>query len=187
MLQLRVLQYFGPSLSYHFSLWSLFCLFLSGRFTQVLLYCNDMVVWGVQWLIGRVVDLGLKVPLFETHWRLCVVSLSKTFYPLVQPRKTGQMSWHDWKIIDWDVKHWHKQKHGYVPILTLLPPITKSVGWDFKPWPCLHMTSAVRQTHTSLVPCYKYRCHVVWLKTFCIACHTEGYKVMYQFSESYYA
>ena len=34
-----ILQYFRPSLSYHLSLRSLFCLFLSGRFTQVLLYC----------------------------------------------------------------------------------------------------------------------------------------------------
>ena len=32
-----ILQYFRPSLSYHLSLRSLFCLFLSGRFTQVLL------------------------------------------------------------------------------------------------------------------------------------------------------
>ena len=33
-----ILQYFRPSLSYHLSLQSLFCLFFSGRFTQVLLY-----------------------------------------------------------------------------------------------------------------------------------------------------
>ena len=33
-----ILQYFRPSLSYHLSLRSFFCLFLSGRFTQVLLY-----------------------------------------------------------------------------------------------------------------------------------------------------
>ena len=33
-------QYFRPSLSYHLSLRSLFCLFLSGRFTQALLYCK---------------------------------------------------------------------------------------------------------------------------------------------------
>ena len=32
------LQYFRPSFSYHLSLRSLFCLFLSGRFTLVLLY-----------------------------------------------------------------------------------------------------------------------------------------------------
>ena len=35
-----ILQYFGPSLGYHLSIRSLFCLFLSGRFTQVLLYSN---------------------------------------------------------------------------------------------------------------------------------------------------
>ena len=33
-----ILQYFRPSLSYHLSLRSLFCLFLSGCFTQDLLY-----------------------------------------------------------------------------------------------------------------------------------------------------
>ena len=33
-----ILQYFRPSLSYHLSQRSLFCLFLSGHFTQVLLY-----------------------------------------------------------------------------------------------------------------------------------------------------
>ena len=32
-----ILQYFLPSLSYHLSLRPLFCLFLSGHFTQVLL------------------------------------------------------------------------------------------------------------------------------------------------------
>ena len=34
-----ILQYFRPSLSYHFTLRPLFCLFLRGRLTQVLLYC----------------------------------------------------------------------------------------------------------------------------------------------------
>ena len=33
-----MLQYFRPSLSYHLSLRPLFCLFLSGRLRQVLLY-----------------------------------------------------------------------------------------------------------------------------------------------------
>ena len=36
------LQYFRPSLSYHLSLRSLFCLFLSGRLTQVLFTVSDM-------------------------------------------------------------------------------------------------------------------------------------------------
>ena len=33
-----ILQYFRPSLSYHLSVLSLFCLFMSGRLRQVLLY-----------------------------------------------------------------------------------------------------------------------------------------------------
>ena len=40
MLRESILQYFRPSLRYHLSLRSLFWLFLNGRFTQVLLYCN---------------------------------------------------------------------------------------------------------------------------------------------------
>ena len=36
-----ILQYFQPTLSYHLSLRSLFCLFLNGRFTQVLLYVEN--------------------------------------------------------------------------------------------------------------------------------------------------
>ena len=38
MLQGSIMQYFWPSLSYHLSLLSLFCLFLSDRLRQVLLY-----------------------------------------------------------------------------------------------------------------------------------------------------
>ena len=38
-----ILQYFQPSLSNQLSLRSLFCLFLSGRFTQVLLYSQLIV------------------------------------------------------------------------------------------------------------------------------------------------
>ena len=37
-----LLQYFRPSLSYHLSLRPLFCLFLSGCFTQVLLYAKAL-------------------------------------------------------------------------------------------------------------------------------------------------
>ena len=38
-----ILQYFRPSLSYSLSLRSLFCLFLSGRFTQILLYFSTKI------------------------------------------------------------------------------------------------------------------------------------------------
>ena len=40
-----ILQYFRPSLSYHFPLRPLFCLFLSGCFRQVLLY--DFACWDI--------------------------------------------------------------------------------------------------------------------------------------------
>ena len=45
-----ILQYFRPSLSYHLPLRSLFCLFLSGRLRQVLLYVTlcAMVVGDLQ-------------------------------------------------------------------------------------------------------------------------------------------
>ena len=39
--KVSVLQYFRPSLSYYLSSRSLFCLFLRGCFTQVLLYIAD--------------------------------------------------------------------------------------------------------------------------------------------------
>ena len=39
---------------------------------------------GVQWLNGRVLDLGLKGRfMFETHWRQWLSSLSKTLNPLL--------------------------------------------------------------------------------------------------------
>ena len=40
-----ILQYFWPSLSYHFPLRPLFCLFLSGRLRQVLLYMKEITVF----------------------------------------------------------------------------------------------------------------------------------------------
>ena len=39
-----ILQYFQPSLSYHLSLRSLFCLFLSGRLRQALLLKHYFIV-----------------------------------------------------------------------------------------------------------------------------------------------
>ena len=50
-----ILQNFRPSLSYHLSLRSLFCLFLSGRFTQVLLYLYFLA-------IAMVISYGSEEP-----------------------------------------------------------------------------------------------------------------------------
>ena len=52
-----ILQYFRPSLSYHLSLRSLFCLFLSGHFTQVLLYCKYRIFLTVLFLRITVKDM----------------------------------------------------------------------------------------------------------------------------------
>ena len=49
------------------------------------------IVWGAQWLSGRVLDSKPRGRGFESHWRHCVVSFSKNINPslvLVQPRKT---------------------------------------------------------------------------------------------------
>ena len=40
-----ILQYFRPSLSYHLSFGSLFCLVLSAHFTQVLLFCQQLQMY----------------------------------------------------------------------------------------------------------------------------------------------
>ena len=40
-----ILQYFRPSLTYPLSFIPLFCLFLSGHFTQVLLYLDHLYVY----------------------------------------------------------------------------------------------------------------------------------------------
>ena len=47
MLQKKILQYFRPSLSYHLSLRYLFTLYLSGRFTQVLLYVTNVQLFSL--------------------------------------------------------------------------------------------------------------------------------------------
>ena len=52
----------------------------------------DTQLMRAQWLSGRVLDLRPSGRGFNTHWRHCVVSLSKYINPslvLVQPRKTS--------------------------------------------------------------------------------------------------
>ena len=59
-----ILQYFQSSLSYHLSLRSLFCLFLSGRLRQVLLYLY--LFQGNFFVTGQTKNLFIKVtiPIF---------------------------------------------------------------------------------------------------------------------------
>ena len=55
-----ILQYFRPALSYYLSLRSLFCLFLSGHFTQVLLYFEDLILVSI--LRGLIITIPLTGP-----------------------------------------------------------------------------------------------------------------------------
>ena len=60
--------------------------------------------------VGRVSDLGSKGFEFETLWGYCIVSMSKTLYPLLSIGSTQEdrkSSRHDLKLVDWDVKHQH--------------------------------------------------------------------------------
>ena len=68
-------------------------------------------VRGVWWLSGRVLDSRSRGCRFKPHQQLCVVSLSKTLYPLLSTGSTqDDLSRHDFKIVDWDVKNQTKQK-----------------------------------------------------------------------------
>ena len=60
--------------------------------------------------VGRALDCGTKGCWFETQRQQSqsVVSLSKTLYLLLSTGSTQEdmkLSQHDWKIVDWDVKH----------------------------------------------------------------------------------
>ena len=61
---------------------------------------------GVWWLSGRV----MEVCGFKPRWRYCVVSLSKTLYPLLS---TGSIKvdlyLHERKFVGWDEKNQSKQ------------------------------------------------------------------------------
>ena len=70
-------RYFRPSFSYFLPIRPLFCLFLSGRLRQVLLY-----LVGAQLLIGRVLDSRLRGRGFEPHRCHCVVVLEQDTFIL---------------------------------------------------------------------------------------------------------
>ena len=60
----------------------------------------------MRWLNGGVLDLGLRVSGSEPHRRYCVVSLSKTLYPLLSTGSTQEdPSQHNRTNVDWDVKN----------------------------------------------------------------------------------
>ena len=73
MLQESILQYFRPSLSYHLSLRSLFCLFLSGCLRQVLLYRIFLLSYFMSFSLLMLGDYHNN-PFFINHnYCFCVV------------------------------------------------------------------------------------------------------------------
>ena len=66
---------------------------------------------GEWWLSGRVLDSGSRGWGLEPHLRHCLLSLSKTLYPLLSTCSTKEnSSQHDWKIVHWNVKNGNKLK-----------------------------------------------------------------------------
>ena len=74
---------------------------------------------GARWLSGRVSDSGARGRGFETYRLLCPVARHFTprKYWLITQEAVAP-SWHDWKIVNWDVKPQHKQTK--VAILSLI-------------------------------------------------------------------
>ena len=65
-------QYFRPSLSYHLPLRTLFCLFLSGRLRQVLLYCDHWMLF-----VGRSSSTIASKDILTTGWILTKLELGR--------------------------------------------------------------------------------------------------------------
>ena len=66
-----------------------------------------VAVGPAQWLSGRVLDSRSRGWGFKPHRRHCVVSLSKTLYPLLRTGSTQEdRSQHDWKIEQSKIMPW---------------------------------------------------------------------------------
>ena len=48
----------------------------------------------------------------------CVIEQDTFWYPLLSSISTQKMSWHDWKIVDWEVKHQQKILMTYPVLLS---------------------------------------------------------------------
>ena len=83
-----ILQYFRPSLSYHLSLRYLFCLFLSGRLRQGLLYIDSLFYQQVQQLIYNIFRGYLPLYFNGSQYFISifalVITICSLFYQQVQ-------------------------------------------------------------------------------------------------------
>ena len=80
--KVSILQHFRPSLSYHLSLRSLFCLFLSGHLRQVLLYSSVLFQTYAQ-------NLCLLAKLFLDHKTLYYDTDPFLFYVMCEVDSKG--------------------------------------------------------------------------------------------------
>ena len=98
---------------------------------------------GVQWPSGRMLDLRLRGCVFELHRHRCVVSLSQTHLSLLSTDSTQEdLSQHNLKVIDWDVKNQIKQTNTMTLLygphhkITRIWCIQKNNGVDRPAHPC---------------------------------------------------
>ena len=73
-------------------------------------HVRHMKHWWAEWLSGRVFDSRPRGRGSKSHQRHCVVSLSKTHLSLLTSGSAQKdLSWHNWKSVDGDVKNQIKQ------------------------------------------------------------------------------
>ena len=111
-----ILQYFRPSLSYYLSLRFLFCLFLSGQFTQVLLY-----IYIYASSVKSHASFALALDYARTVSKITIVP-DKTFLTSTVADPNFIWPFVDWKPINWYFKickwwivlfgHWRIQRGG---------------------------------------------------------------------------
>ena len=72
-----------------------------------------------QWLSGRVLDWRPRGRRIKPHWCHCIVSFIKTHLSLLSTGSTQEdLSRHNWKIVDWDIKIQIKQTKYVTQIVT---------------------------------------------------------------------
>ena len=110
-----ILQYFWPSLSYHLSLGSLLCLFLSGLFTQVLLYFKTVEPRAEGYNTVPPVRLELATPQFQIKHPstepLCYSQVPKPSSNLINKQTISDQSLSSgftqaWKVLEYTGLSW---------------------------------------------------------------------------------
>ena len=114
----------------------------------------------MQCLSGRVLNLRSKGRLFKPRQRHCVVSLSRTHYSLLSTVSMQKICWHDWKIVDSDLKHQLNQPKLF--FLLRSQNIMCQCQWVSNQWPLNLKSNTLPLSHCStknnsdITPSYSY-------------------------------